>query len=245
VDYHAALLRTVVYLVGRGKAVILGPGASLVLATYAGLHVRVAAAPAVREERLARRWGVTLVEARRMEEIDLERRNFVRRYYRSDVDDPRAYDPVINPDRLSTEQVVAALVPLFGPLPAVGAAEAAPGLGADPLRAAVNPNRPREGPRRAGRRLRRPAAAREAAPGASVLPRTDQAGVCPKAFRREHHGRDAEASSRAGKVRVSTSRTATPTARPPDATGTCSHGANRGVVRRQKTRERFRRRRAG
>jgi CMP/dCMP kinase len=111
-DYHTGLLHTLKYLATRGNAVVVGRGANFALAGEAeGLHVRIIGSQETRSRRLAVRWGVTVEEARRrMTEMDTGRRSFIRRHFRQDLDDPHTYDQVFNTDRLSSDQVVDALL---------------------------------------------------------------------------------------------------------------------------------------
>jgi cytidylate kinase len=111
-DYHVALLRALGVLAVRGSAVLVGRGANFALAGEAeGLHVRIIGSPEIRSRRLAVRWGVTVDEARRrMTELDTGRRSFIRHHFKQDMDSPYAYDQVFNTDRLSSDQVVDALL---------------------------------------------------------------------------------------------------------------------------------------
>jgi cytidylate kinase len=111
-EYHAALLRTLAAIAAQGEAVILGRGSNVALhGDEHGLHVRITASPEIRAERLAQVWKSDMAEARRrIKEGDAERRNFLRHYFRQELDDPRFYDLVFNTDRLSMERVAAAVL---------------------------------------------------------------------------------------------------------------------------------------
>ncbi len=115
-EYHKVLIKTLAYVAACGEAILVGRGANFVLREEGlGLHVRIVASPEVRVERLSRRWGVPAAEARqRMEQIDTERRNFIRHYYRQDIDDPRYYDIIFSTDYLSAGQVADCIMSMTG-----------------------------------------------------------------------------------------------------------------------------------
>jgi hypothetical protein len=115
-EYHEALLKTFVYMAARGEAIIVGRGANFALrGECGGLHVRIVASPEVRIQRLMDRWGVAATEARqRMEQMDSERRNFVRHHFKQDIDDLRYYDVVFNTDHLTGCQVADSLLSMMG-----------------------------------------------------------------------------------------------------------------------------------
>jgi cytidylate kinase len=110
-EYHEALLKTLSFLAVRGEAVVVGRGANFALRHEPdGLHVRIVGSAEVRSRRLAERWQVSVEEAaRRMREIDADRRSFVRHHFRHDIDDPAGYDLIFNTDHLTQEQVTASI----------------------------------------------------------------------------------------------------------------------------------------
>ncbi len=107
-EYRESLLKTLAYIATRGEAIVVGRGANFALRNESGgLHVRVVASPQIRCERLCLRWHVPPEEARwRMEEMDLEKRSFIRHHFRQNLDDPCAYDLAFSTDRLSPAQIV-------------------------------------------------------------------------------------------------------------------------------------------
>jgi hypothetical protein len=111
-EYRESLLKTLAYLGTRGQCIIVGRGANFALRSESGgLHMRIVASPAVRVERLCMRWHVPPEEARwRMEETDLQRRNFIRHHFRQNIDDPRAYDLTYCTDHLTPEQIADSLM---------------------------------------------------------------------------------------------------------------------------------------
>jgi cytidylate kinase len=115
-EYHEALVKTLALLATRGDAIIVGRGSACALQGEQGLHLRFFASPEVRSQRLARQWFIPLEEARRrMEKIDIERRNFVQHHFRQNIDDLRLYDAVFDTDRLSVEQIVQAILGMVKP----------------------------------------------------------------------------------------------------------------------------------
>ena len=111
-EYRESLLKTLAYIATRGSAIIVGRGSNFALRNESGgLHVRIVASSQVRAQRLCLRWHVPPEEARwRMEEMDLERRNFIRHHFKQNVDDSCAYDLSYNTDRLTPSQVVDSLL---------------------------------------------------------------------------------------------------------------------------------------
>ncbi len=115
-EYHEALLKTLACMAARGNAILVGRGANFALRKEpGGLHVRIMASPEVRIQRLMDRWQVPAREARRrMEQMDLERRNFVRHHFKQDIDDLNQYDVVFSTDNLTARQVADAIVGILG-----------------------------------------------------------------------------------------------------------------------------------
>ncbi len=111
-EYRESLLKTLAYLATRGQAIIVGRGANFALrGESGGLHVRIVASAAVRLERLGLRWHVPPEEARwRMEETDLQRRNFIRHQFKQDIDNSGAYDLTYCTDHLLPTQVAESLM---------------------------------------------------------------------------------------------------------------------------------------
>ena len=113
-EYHHALVRTLAYISARGNAIIIGRGSAFALQGERGLHVRVIASPDVRLARLAERWQIPPVEARRrMQQIDAERRIFIHHHFRHDTEDLQYYHAVFNTDRLNVSQVAAAVMEML------------------------------------------------------------------------------------------------------------------------------------
>lgn len=103
-DYFHRLTETVLSLARGGPAIFLGRGTDLVLPPRRGLRVQVIAPRAWRVANFARRTGVSPDEAAvRIERIEQERRDFIRRGFRTDAEDPTRFDLLINMERFSAE----------------------------------------------------------------------------------------------------------------------------------------------
>jgi cytidylate kinase len=81
----------------QGRVVIVGRAGNLVLPRDGGLRVRVIAPRDLRLAALARHERLAAeVANRRLDELDENRKSFVRRHFHCDPSDPRHYDLVIN-----------------------------------------------------------------------------------------------------------------------------------------------------
>lgn len=97
-DSYLYNLRRVVLTLGhQGEVVILGRGAEYSLPSQFGLRVRLVAPLEARIQHLHERDGISLEAARKeIQKVDQERKEFARRYFDRDVEDPLNYDLVIN-----------------------------------------------------------------------------------------------------------------------------------------------------
>ncbi len=120
--YRVALLRVLHTLGAHGGAVIVGRGAQFVLGPDHALRVRAVAPLEERVRGLARRRGLSELEARQdVATIETERRNFIRDLFGRDDDEPAAYDLVVNtatvPLARAAALVLEAYRARFGSLP--------------------------------------------------------------------------------------------------------------------------------
>ncbi len=118
-DYVSALLRVLHTIAEHGRAVVVGRGAQFVLDRQRTLCVRAICAIDTRAERLSTRKGISIPDARSLiEQVDGERRAFSRESFSREVEDPSAYDLLINTGTLTVEQaadvVIAAHDARFG-----------------------------------------------------------------------------------------------------------------------------------
>lgn len=100
-SYVSMLSRSIALAVCDGPVVIVGRAANLVLPPKFGLRVRIVAPRELRLAALADREGLDLrVASDRLDEIDANRADFVRRHFHIKVADPHYYDLVIDTIRL-------------------------------------------------------------------------------------------------------------------------------------------------
>jgi cytidylate kinase len=116
-EYHDSLLKTLAALAAHGDAILVGRGANFALrCSEYGFHLRTVGSLEVRIERLSKARQISPESARRMiEDIDAERRAFIRHHFNQDVDDHRHYSIVFNTDHLSVGQVVTSVLSMLYP----------------------------------------------------------------------------------------------------------------------------------
>jgi cytidylate kinase len=103
-DYVRRLVRIVVLGLLDGPAVLVGRGTGAVLPRAGGLSVRVVAAVGDRLARIRDAGSLDEKAARRVvTETDTARREFVRRHFHVDPDDPLQYDLIVNTSRVGVE----------------------------------------------------------------------------------------------------------------------------------------------
>lgn len=102
--YLVHLCRIVLAAARRGRVVVVGRGAQLLLPRNQGMAVRLVASEQFRLEYLVRLYGCEKSEARRrMQRIDAGRREFAMRYFHRDINDVHLYDLVLQIDRFGVE----------------------------------------------------------------------------------------------------------------------------------------------
>lgn len=99
-------------LARRGPAVFVGRGAQFLLPRAATFPVRLVAPEAYRINRVQQRGNfATRGEARRfIRNTDAGRRDFIRRHFHHDIDDPHLYELVINVERVGALGAAAQIV---------------------------------------------------------------------------------------------------------------------------------------
>lgn len=102
----------VLQLAHVGHVILAGRAAHLITrALPGGLHVRLVASRATRVERTAAALGCTRdAAARQVDQHDEARRRFVRSNFDAEIDDPHAYDLVINTEHFSAHDAAALVV---------------------------------------------------------------------------------------------------------------------------------------
>jgi hypothetical protein len=105
--YVLEMIRVVWAIARQGHAIMLGRGANWLLDQKYGLRVRAIAPVEKRVLWLTRAEGLSAAEAaRRVEEDNADRARFVRQVFKQDINDPLAYDLVVNVGTLGLESAV-------------------------------------------------------------------------------------------------------------------------------------------
>lgn len=107
-ERYLRCLRDVVMALGHhGEAIFLGRGAHCILPSISTLRVRLVAPFEKRALRVAETDGIPLEQARRRaRQLDGERAEFVRKFFRADATSPLNYDLVVNTDEMGIEGAV-------------------------------------------------------------------------------------------------------------------------------------------
>jgi cytidylate kinase len=124
-DYLRALVHAVGSVAAHGPTVFIGRGVNFILGPQRGLHLRIMAPVEWRLETLRLRRGIAEAEARALlERTDADRAAFIRRHFHREIDDPLAYDLVLNSASLSIARCVQTALAAWGGVTA-GAANTA------------------------------------------------------------------------------------------------------------------------
>ena len=112
--YVVQVGRMIQILARAGNAVFVGRGAQFLLPRSKTFAVRIVASEAFRAERVRQRHNAGLPEALDwIHRTDRGRREFIRRFFHQDINDPHLYDLVINVERLgpagAADQIVHAV----------------------------------------------------------------------------------------------------------------------------------------
>jgi len=111
-SYVEAVKRVIEDLAAEGDVVIVGRGGQTILRGLPNvLHVRLVAPAGLRAERLAQRHQISLEGARaQVEARDRYRRNYLKRFYHIDWDNPELYDLILNTARFTPEEAARHIV---------------------------------------------------------------------------------------------------------------------------------------
>lgn len=109
--YHQAVHDIMFEIQQEDNAVIVGRAGQMILRGVEGvLHVRIFAPFALRVERIALRHGVTEeIATEQVKTSDRSRKQYLRRYYQADVDNPELYDLLINTERIDAARAAQAI----------------------------------------------------------------------------------------------------------------------------------------
>ncbi len=99
--YVVDLGRVIISAARQGHVIFVGRGAQFILPPEAGISIRLIASEKFRVERVAVVMDSTPEQARHyIATIDRDRREFVKRFFRRDIEDPHLYDLIINVERV-------------------------------------------------------------------------------------------------------------------------------------------------
>ena len=99
-DYIRGLIEVIKTVDLQGGLVILGRGANYLLKDSKAFHVRLVASLETRIRNIVEIDGISEEKAKELiEKNDTERKNYIKRYFKADIDNPLDYDVVINMDR--------------------------------------------------------------------------------------------------------------------------------------------------
>lgn len=104
--YRQAVGQVMIELADKGEVVIVGRAGQVILAGHPNvLHVRIIASTEKRVERVSHKLNIQLEAAKaQITTSDRFRRNYLKRFYQVDWNDPYLYDLVINTDQVSEVQ---------------------------------------------------------------------------------------------------------------------------------------------
>jgi cytidylate kinase len=106
-DYFRHLYQVVLSMSRLGGVILMGRGGNFILGPTRGFHLRVICPREERIENLMRYRNLTEKEARDyVDHADNERRQFISRQFKADIDDPHNYDLVLNTSLLDVEESV-------------------------------------------------------------------------------------------------------------------------------------------
>lgn len=114
-DYARELTRTIVTLWHHGPCVIIGHGCCHIVPRSHSLAVRLTGPEATRAMRVQNLEALPMIEdaKRRLARVDAEREAFIRKFFGVRIDDPLAYDMIINTARFDTQSCAETIVEAF------------------------------------------------------------------------------------------------------------------------------------
>ena len=105
-DYYHYLVKTVLSISHTG-GVILGRGANLILGEKKAFRIRIIGSEEQCAKRVASREQISTEESIRLvQQVNNERAEYIKMLYDTDINDPSAYDLVLNSDRYDRVQMV-------------------------------------------------------------------------------------------------------------------------------------------
>ena len=106
-DYFKQLYRIIMSVSAHGGVVVVGRAANFMLSRDQGFHMRVVAARPVRIENLVRYQQLTREQAEQeVRQFDKSRAEFVESNFHVNIDDPGAYDLILNTTYVDVDEAV-------------------------------------------------------------------------------------------------------------------------------------------
>jgi cytidylate kinase len=116
-EYLEALQMVIKELAENGSIVIRGRGSQFILKGFPGtFHVLTVASMETRVKRVMENRQIDSTTARKeIDQFDSSRKQFIKRYFKADIEDPVNYDLVINTESLSSDDaavlIIKAMIP--------------------------------------------------------------------------------------------------------------------------------------
>ena len=105
-DYLKTLVRIIGIVSHHGKAIIVGRGANFIVGDENGFHVRITADYEHRVKSIMSRWDLDRNRAEEeIEKTDQHRKKFIKSNFDRDINDPTAYDLMINSTYLDIDKI--------------------------------------------------------------------------------------------------------------------------------------------
>jgi len=105
-DYIQKLVKIIGAITHHGKAIIVGRGANFIVGAKSGFHVRIIADYEFRIKSLMDSRGYSREQAKEdIEKTDRQRKKFVKNNFNRDINDPAAYDLIINSAYLDIDKM--------------------------------------------------------------------------------------------------------------------------------------------
>ena len=106
-DYVRHLVKVILSMARLGGVVVMGRAANFILGLHKGVHFRVVAPVETRVEFLRQYSGYSKPDALKgIEQTDRDRREFVRKLFDKDIDNPQYYDVVFNSALIDIEEML-------------------------------------------------------------------------------------------------------------------------------------------
>ncbi|UCD17284.1 MAG: cytidylate kinase-like family protein [Candidatus Zixiibacteriota bacterium] len=106
-DYFKQLYKVIMSVTAHGGVVVVGRAANFMLSREQGFHMRVVAAVPVRVQNLIKYQHLSQEQAEQeIKHFDRERADFVSSNFHMNIDDPGAYDLIINTTFIDIERAV-------------------------------------------------------------------------------------------------------------------------------------------